>query len=158
MIRTWVPEPTFAASATVLHDEEVFRVRQHALFILGVLAGHNQHMRHNPVVTMWRGAELILVSYGVTMCREWRTRGHSDKLEEQIYAYGEEALRTNVFSPDINGNQPWWLANEGFHLSHRSNLINLRPDFYGKIWPGVPKDLPLVMPTGTAAGGGRLAM
>lgn len=156
MIRTWVPESTFVASASILHDEEVFRVRQHALFILGVLAGHNQHMKHSPVVTMWRGSELILVSYGVTMCREWRTRGNSDKLESQIYAYADEALSANIFTPDVNGNMPWWLGNEGFHMSHRSNLMSLRPDFYSKLWSGVEPGLPLVMPAGTAVGGGRL--
>ncbi len=156
MIRTWLPSSTFATSATVLHDDEVYRVRQHALFILEVLAGHNQHMRHNPSVTMWRGSELMLVSYGVTMCREWRTRGHDDKLEQRIYAFGQEALDQNVFTPEANGNKPWWLGNDGFHLSHQSNLIALRPDFYKKVWPDVPADLPMVMPAATAPGGGRL--
>lgn len=155
MLRTWLPSSTFVTSASVLHDEEVHRVRQHTLFILEVLAGRNQHMKHNPVVTMWRGSELMLVSYGVTMCREWRTRGHDDKLESRIYAYADEALEHAVFSPEANGNKPWWLGNDGFHLSHQSNLVALRPEFYGKAWPSVPAGLPMVTPAATAPGGGR---
>src|SRR5687768_8664149 len=83
VLRTWLPDESYVRSATLLHDEEVHKVRQHVYYILEVLAGRQQHMRHSPTVTMWRGAELSLVAYGVTMCREWKTRGQKDSLEEK---------------------------------------------------------------------------
>ena len=156
MLRTWLPDDSFVKSATLLRDAEVHRIRQDVLFILNTLAGRNDHMRHSPHVVMWRGAEFSLVAYGVTMCREWKTRGQRDKLEDQIYAFGEEALRTGAMNPKDNGNQPWWLGNEGFHLSHRSGLISLDSHYYKKIWKDVPADLPMVTPVPTAPGGGRL--
>ena len=155
MLRTWLPDDSFVKSATLLRDDEVHRVRQDVLFILNTLAGRNPHMKHSPHVVMWRGAELALVSYGVMMCREWKTRGQRDKLEEQIYAFGEEALTTGALNPVDNGNQPWWLGNVGFHLSHRSGLVKLSPEYYGKIWRGLSPDLPMVSPGPTAPGGKR---
>ncbi len=156
MLRTWLPADTFIASATLLHDNEVYRIRQHVLFILNVLAGRHQHMRHSPHVVMWRGAELQLVAYGTTMCREWRQRGHDDKLEAQIYAFGEEALRIGTLTPQLNGNKPWWLGNEGFHLSHRSGLVKINPEYYKTLWKDVSPDLPMVSPDPTGPGGVRM--
>lgn len=153
MLRTWLPDKSFVSSATLLHDNEVFRVRQHALFILNTLAGRNNHMRHSPHVVMWRGSELALVSYGVTMCREWRQRGNEDKLEPQILAFGQEGLDTEALSPELHGNRPWWLGNEGFHLSHKSGLIALNPEYYGVLWKNIPPYLPMVTPSPTAPGG-----
>ena len=156
MLRTWLPVPSFQETALVLHNEELHKVRKDVLYILDVLAGRFQHMKHNPSVTMWRGSELVLVAYGVNMCTEWKARGQRDKLSDRIFAYAEEALRTNALNPKDNGNIPWWLGNVGFHESHKSNLIALRPEHYQTIWPSVAADLPMVMPGPTASGGGRL--
>lgn len=156
MLRTWLPDESFPESAKLLHDAEVHKVRQDVLFILHVLAGRHQHMQHNPSVTMWRGCELMLIAYGSNMCTEWKARGNQEKLNDQMLAFAEEAFRTGVLGPEQNGNKPWWLGNPGFHESHRSGLIALRPEHYKNIWPKVAPDLPMVMPGPTAPGGGRL--
>lgn len=158
MLRTWLPDPSFSESAKLLHDEEIHKVRGDVLFLLDVLAGRYQHMRHNPAVTMWRGSELMLVAYGTIVCQEWQARGRPDKLGERIFAFAEEALRTNALNPEENGNKPWWLGNDGFHQSHKSGLISLRPHYYQKFWPNISRDLPMVMPGPTAPGGGRLQL
>lgn len=155
MLRTWLPDPSFQETARVLHDAEVHRVRQDVVFILDVLCGRYQHMRHNPTVTMWRGCELMLISYGVNICTEWQARGKNDKLGERIFGYAEEALRTGALNPQENGNRPWWLGHAGFHQSHKSGLIALRAEHYKQLWPSVAADLPMVMPGPTAPGGGR---
>lgn len=158
MLRTWLPDPSFQVSASLLHDAEVHRTRTDVIFILEVLAGRQKHMRHSPPVTMWRGSELMLIAYGTAMCEEWKSRGQRDSLGDRIFAYATEAFETGALNPHDNGNKPWWLGNEGFHMSHKSGLIALRPEFYRPKWPTVGADLPMVMPGPTAPGGGRLQL
>lgn len=147
MICTWLPLADFKESAQVLYDGELHRQREHALFVLQVLAGQHQHMKFNTTVNSWRGGEIHLVAYGAAMCDEWTSRGYPDKLKERILGYGLEGIETGIWTPEENGHRPWWLDAAGVHMSHKSNLIQRRPSFYRDIWPDVSDQLPMVMPS-----------
>lgn len=42
------------------------------------------------------------------------------------------------------GELPPWLGDVDFHRGHRSALVRKDPDFYARLFPDVPDDLPYV--------------
>ena len=145
-MQTFLPYASFTETATVLDYQRLGKQRVETLQILMALGGIESRWRHHPAVKMWTGCELTLARYGQTMCREWRVRGYSDNTENRILELVQDALVNGVWLPGKNDEDPWWLGKEGFHKSHRSNLIRKDPGYYGPIWPDVPDCLPYVWP------------
>jgi len=72
---------------------------------------------------MWKGYENSLLRYGMAICEEWKNRNYNDTmLDKFILEYKIEK---------DNGN-PFWLGNEKFHASHRSNLLRKDFAYYSK--------------------------
>jgi hypothetical protein len=98
---------------------------------------------------MWRGYEEALGTYGVTVCRAWFVRGFADTCELQLR---EELARIGVAAPRSQeelgaaGALPPWLGDPALHRSHQSSLLRKDPDFYRRLFPDVPDDLPYVWP------------
>lgn len=99
-----------------------------------VQAGWSNHT----AVVMWRHYHEALVHYGIVMCQEWITRGHTTANLEKIEAFATGA-------PII---LPPWIGDETIHESHRANLIRKDLNFYrgwgfteepenGYLWPVV---------------------
>jgi hypothetical protein len=90
---------------------------------------------------MWRGFERALHAYVRTVCFEWQERGYKDTVAEKVLQFCRE---DGILDEELTF--PPWLGRADFHLSHRSNLIRKDVDFYGRLWPDVPADLPYVWP------------
>lgn len=95
---------------------------------------------------MWKGSELQLARYGLFICAEWVKRGYNDTTADRIANLVHDALSVRVWHPVRNGHTPYWIGEEGFHLSHQSNLIRKDPEHYQKYWPSVPAGLPYIWP------------
>jgi hypothetical protein len=145
---THLPIENFAETATVLRDDELYPSRIDAYKVMEALLGIEKRWIRNPVATMWRGSEFFLGQYALTMCNEWKVRHATDSLYDKFVRLIEDAMGAGVMTPSSNADKPWWLGREGFHISHRSNLIRIAPKFYGPIWPAVPDCLPYVYPAG----------
>lgn len=94
---------------------------------------------------MWKGSELCLAEYGITMCEEWHSRGYTDNMGDRIVDLVQDAMYQHVWGI-ANAGTPYWLGEAGFHLSHQSNLISKDPEYYQKYWPKVPPGLPYIWP------------
>ena len=114
--------------------------RIEAFRILNALAGLSVGWVHHPVTKMWRGSELHLALYGLTVCQEWTNRGYEDNTAIQIESVA------SLFGPE-SFVPPKWLGDSEFHLRHQSNLLRKNPNHYKQYFPNVPDNLEYIYPT-----------
>lgn len=145
-MQTFLPYADFEETAKVLDVKRLGKQRVEGVMILKTLSGLDDRFLHNPAVKMWRGAEFMLAQYTLTMCRQWQYQGYEDNMEEEILDLLHGAMRKNIWTPEHNNGKPWWLGAEGFHLSHRSNLVRKDPQYYRQFWPDITDQLPYVWP------------
>jgi hypothetical protein len=137
----------FFEAARILDRQRLNKQRVECYQILQTLAGISttHSWANHPAVWMWKGSELSLAEYGITMCDEWRRRGYTDNMAERIVTLVQDAMYQHVWGP-TNAGAPYWMGAEGFHLSHKSNLILKDPEYYQKYWPDIPPGLPYIWP------------
>lgn len=99
---------------------------------------------NHPAVQMWKGYEVHLYDYLSQICYEWTiVRGYQDS----ILSKSLELLEWCCNSSDKDV-LPFWLGNNKLHLSHQSNLIRKKPDYYRPIFGyDIPDDLRYFWPT-----------
>lgn len=138
-MQTFLPYPDFQRSAQVLDRQRLGKQRVEAWQILKALLGISKGWVNHSACKMWRGHEVALMEYAFAMCDEWRfARGYKDTMTDRISEM--------VTSYDLTQcDDPPWLGDEAFHLSHRSNLTRKLPGHYSRFWD-VPSDLPYVWP------------
>ena len=144
-MQTFLPYASFIESAKVLDYRRLGKQRVEALQILRTIhAGESaKGWRNHPAVTMWRGHELALCSYGLSMCTEWRERGYKDNLGEQFLNLSI-GIATKIHEhggSTADANLPAWLGDDRLHLSHQSNLIRKDPEYYKLKFPNAPEGL-----------------
>jgi len=130
-MNTFLPFPDFEKSAKVLDRLRLGKQRSEALIMLR--GGWVNH----PAAKMWSKHLYQLANYGIAICNEWISRGYRDNCLKQFLEEQSKLEDAGV---------PWWLGNQGFHISHQSNLIRKLPEHYGPIFPGVPDNLPYIWP------------
>ncbi|MFB6483436.1 MSMEG_6728 family protein [Streptomyces virginiae] len=150
-MQTFLPFPSFDASAEVLDARRLGKQRVEAVQVLRGLVVPGYGWRRHPAVRMWVGYEEALVRYGLEICGAWTAQGHADTcavtLVEDFGAWrpGGTAPRTQERLA-ADGDLPPWLGAPDFHRSHQSALVRKAPAFYRDRFPGVPDDLPYVWP------------
>jgi hypothetical protein len=138
-MQCFLPYEDFTQSARVIDYRRLGKQRSETLQILNALSNPDYGWQNHPAVTMWRGYELSLVSYGTTICDEWIRRGYNDTCRGKILKFAW------VFpSCDL----PWWLGDPRLHISHQSNLLRKAPWAYAHLWPTVPRNLEYWWPSG----------
>lgn len=144
-MQTFLPLPDYAASAVTLDQQRLGKQRVEVLQILNVLhdipteSGKPRGWYNHPAVRMWRGFELQLCEYGLTIVEEWKRRGYKDTCYEKISQHMDWAEGGNMLKPA-------WFGDTALHLSHQSNLVRKDPKHYRKYFPDVPDDLEYVWP------------
>lgn len=135
-MQTFLPYPSFCASAASLDNRRLGKQRVEAWQILLVLLGKQNGWRNHPAVRMWKGYGGALAVYGLAICLEWRRRGYQDVM---LHRFDEYSLK-------IEPHPPPWLGDPAFHASHRSNLLRKDPIWYGQFGWVEPDNLPYVWP------------
>ena len=133
-MQTFLPYPSFYDVAHALDDKRLGKQRVEGLQIINVITTPNYiggWMNH-PAVNMWRGYENALKMYTNVIITEWKRRGYQNTM--QLYEVETPVLL------------PWWLGDEHFHNSHKSNLLRKFPEYYRQFGWGVPDDLPYYWP------------
>ncbi|KJY20851.1 MULTISPECIES: MSMEG_6728 family protein [Streptomyces] len=149
-MQTFLPFPSFRASAAVLDARRLGKQRVEALQVLRGLIVPDYGWRRHPAVRMWTGYEEALVRYGLDVCRAWTAEGRADTcavtLVQDFRAWlpGAEPRTQRQLADD--GDLPPWLGAPDFHRSHQSALVRKDPDFYRPHFPEVADDLPYVWP------------
>ena len=129
-MQTFLPYPSFVASAKALDYRRLGKQRVEARQILKALRSGGGWQNH-PAVCMWSGFEGALVLYSNLMIEEWMNRGYRNTME--------------ICDPGIV-RMPPWLGDDVFHASHRSNLLRKDPNWYGQFGWAERDDLPYVWP------------
>ncbi|MEU4353098.1 MSMEG_6728 family protein [Streptomyces virginiae] len=149
-MQTFLPFPSFRASAAVLDTRRLGKQRVEALQVLRGLIVPDYGWRRHPAVRMWTGYEEALVRYGLDVCGTWTAEGRADTcavtLVQDFRAWlpGAEPRTQQQLAAD--GDLPPWLGAPDFHRSHQSALVRKDPDFYRPHFPEVADDLPYVWP------------
>jgi hypothetical protein len=103
--------------------------RVEALQIINILEGKPSKWANHPIVSMWKGYTESLKLYCNIMIKQWIYRGYNN----------------NMILYDIDIDKlimPFWLGDKELHLSHQSNLVRKKPEYYKSIFPNVPNNLP----------------
>jgi hypothetical protein len=148
-MQTFVPYGKhFVGNAAVLDRQRLGKQRVEGLQILRTLKGITYGWANHPAVRMWDGYEDALGYYTLTICNRWTSYGYKDTC-----AYKVRQILPHLTDAVINREQiretiemPPWLDDLGVMMSHRSNLIRKKPDYYGPIWPETPNYLPYKWP------------
>ena len=141
-MQTFIPYGSdFNASARILDRQRLGKQRVECLQILNTLTGISTGWSNHPAVRMWKGYEVALACYGITICSEWIDRGYNDTCFNKII---------DMFNPqDLVISKvvlPPWIDDIEVTISHKSNLIRKKPSLYAMIWPEVPDDIPYKWP------------
>lgn len=151
---TFLPYPSFSLSAMALDTQRLGNQRGEALAILESLMGQKvvldgchytinereSRVERHPSAKMWSNNINALAIYGLAICDEWMSLGYQDKVSEKI----------RILIPGIQRNWvvklPWWLGDDAFHASHRSNLLRKDEKFYRRLGWSEPTNLPYIYP------------
>lgn len=137
-MQTFLPYADFKKSALVLDVKRLGKQRVECMQLLNALTNPTaKGWVNHPACRMWRNYESWLVRYTLDICETWSALNYKDTVREKVLAkYGHLPK-----SP-----KPFWLGDQGIHISHQSNLVRKNAAFYGPLFPGVPADLPYVWP------------
>lgn len=131
-MQTFLPYADFDKSAQCLDRQRLGKQRVETLQILKSLSQGGGWSNH-PAVKMWRGHEMVLLEYGLAVCREWTSRGYKDTCAEKMVAMASES------GVNWGRSVPRWLGEPAFHRSHQSNLVRKNPEFYIPVFGQVPE-------------------
>lgn len=149
-MQTFLPLPSFDASAAVLDVRRLGKQRVEAVQVLRGLTVPGYGWRRHPAVRMWAGYEEALVRYGLEICGVWIAEGRADTcavtLVRDFGAWQPGGALRTLEQLAADGDLPPWLGAPDFHRSHQSALVRKDPAFYREHFPGVPDDLPYVWP------------
>jgi hypothetical protein len=145
-MQTFLPYPSFLASAQVLDRQRLGKQRVETLQILRALEFPDYGWQNHPAVRMWRGRTPALVRYGLDCVRVWTGRGHGDSTAEQIAEFTPWVRELSQDDLRRESLLPGWLGDERLHRSHRSQLISKDPEFYRPLFPETPESLDYFWP------------
>jgi Pyrimidine dimer DNA glycosylase len=138
-MQTFLPIADFESSVAALDWRRLGKQRVECKQIMKALTATSGGWVNHPATVMWRGYEKALATYWLACCREWKRRGYVDNL-------GLEAAKALEDMADKQLEWPWWIGDERFHASHRSNLLRKDPAWYSQFGWTEPATLPYEWP------------
>jgi len=147
-MQTFLPYKDYRKSADSLDMKRLGKQRVECIQLLNSIKATKEDKpyrgwKNHPAREMWylpgkHDHTNALVRYGVEVCKAWRSRGYKDTCLEKIQAHYDHSAEDK---------DPNWLGNEKFHMTHRSMLIQKKPEYYREKFEGTPEDLEYVWPT-----------
>ena len=129
-MQTFVPYADFDESAESLDNKRLNKQLLEGRQILGILATRRTSGAwvNHPAVKMWRGYEVALFNYLLSIRNECVYRGiQTEKNWNAIIDIHDEALYSKGYKE-----LPRWWDDERVHQSHRNNLYRKDPDYYAE--------------------------
>lgn len=140
-MQTFLPSADYAETARVLDYKRLGKQRVECKQILLAMGKSSGGWRNHPATKMWRGYEIELCRYAVTICSEWVARGYKDSLT----SFFTDAL-DNYQADGRTETPPPWLGDDRIHASHRSNLLRKDAQYYKQFGWSEPDNLGYVWP------------
>lgn len=144
-MQTFLPYADFSRCAAALDPLRLGKQRVEVLQILRALHFDGYGWRSHPAVLMWRGWTPALVAYGLAAVEAWSALGRPDITAPKIAEFDAEGPRSQAALAEA-GLLPPWLGARRLHRSHQSALVRKDADFYRRLFPHVPDDLPYWWP------------
>lgn len=132
-MQTFLPYYYFKLSLQCLDYRRLGKQRVEGRQLVNALEGTSKGWRNHPAAIMWENNIDALKLYTNTCIEEWVSRGYNNNMP--LYTVPE--------SPAM----PYWLGDEAFHASHRSNLLRKNPVYYSVFNWTEPHNLPYVWPS-----------
>jgi hypothetical protein len=168
-MNTFIPYPDFQKSAKCLDYKRLGKQRVEAWQIYNILkqgqfktclcegclgygetcskckgTGKRKTAWYNhPAVQMWKGYEIALAFYCMSICNEWISRGYKDTVKIKISKQLNEDF-PEAYSKDHNIVYPSWLGNKKFHDAMKSNLLRKDKKYYSQFGWMVEDNLPYI--------------
>ena len=141
-MQIWITDRDFTKSARNLDHKRLFSNIYESIHILASIYGlHDQlvtpkrDVSNTPQAKLWRGYESMLLAYIYIHINEWRKRGYRTTTNIDNVAMLEAKTKL-LLNPTI----PRWATDELIE-THRSVLIEKKPDYYKSLWPSVTMGL-----------------
>ena len=136
-MQTFLPYADYKQSANVLDMKRLGKQRVEVLQLLNSITALDKGSpkkgwKNHPCHKMWQNHKNALIEYGLAICDEWKSRGYKDTCWEKIHCH---------YDYTKSNDKPTFIGNEEFHLSHKSMLIQKKPEYYKQLWPEVPMDM-----------------
>ena len=136
-MQTFLPYADYKQSANVLDMKRLGKQRVEVLQLLNSITAIDKGSpkkgwKNHPCHKMWQNHKNALIEYGLAICDEWKSRGYKDTCWEKIHCH---------YDYTKSNDKPTFIGNEEFHLSHKSMLIQKKPEYYKQLWPEVPVDM-----------------
>lgn len=141
-MQTFLPFQNFHETAHCLDRQRLGKQRVENLQIARALNDPSYGWQNHPAVKMWRGHEYSLFRYQLNICNEWTSRGYKDTCLNKTVKVFENS------DGIVGSSYPYWLGDDEFHLSHRSNLLRKDFEHYSKYFNhnNVPINMPYIWP------------
>lgn len=145
-MQTFIVDADLDKSAQELDSKRLGNQRSEAIMIAEILLGlRKSRWQSHPAVQMWKGYEGCLVrKYIPSILREWRRRGFANG--QSLEKYKAIYKKASSVLSKKHDKRPHWI-NQKLILSHRSNLIKKKPEYYWFKWRGTTLDLDYFWPT-----------
>lgn len=147
-MQTFLPYPSFKDSATVLDRQRLGKQRIEVLQLVHSHISPTGWSNHHASM-MWRGHTLSLIDYGIAVCDEWIRRGYNDSTRDKLVTMIEVLACQPKPTWIDTADPPWWMGDDAFHASHRSNLLRKDPVHYGRFGWYEPTTLSYLWPLTT---------
>ena len=138
-MQTFLPFEDFEQTAKVLDYRRLGKQRVETKQIINIIENKFVSKRkvawsNHPAVLMWKDDLECLKLYFNVISTEWIRRGYKHNM--------------GFYDIDFKSvTKPKWLGDLKFHVSHQSNLVRKKPEFYSDKFPNVSPDLPYIWPT-----------
>ena len=131
-MQTFLPSLDFEETARLLDYRRLGKQRVEAAQLLKATIVSQYGWSNHPAAVMWRPYRNALALYHNAMISEWVSRGYRNTME-----------LLKIEMPVV---MPWWMGDQAFHASHRSNLLRKDHTFYSAHgWSETP-DKPYLWP------------
>lgn len=151
-MQTFITNYNFYKSAENLDVKRRMSQIYESIHILASLLDMNdklinpkRNIKNHPVAKLWEGYETWLFNYITCHIVIWinKSKKTIKEILETITIRNYSLLSIKIknhFPTFIDKNYPYWITDKLIKI-HRSVLIQKKPDFYKKLWPGVPDNL-----------------
>lgn len=116
-MQTFLPYPSFEASAQALDNTRLNKQLVECQQILMILHGELECYKTHPAVRMWAGHEQCLCFYASVLYSEWQAR----RKKPSCHKSADTVLR---FFNGLGGDNPWWVGTREIHETHQSRLMH----------------------------------
>lgn len=142
-----IPIPDFVESSAVFTEDELkYQVRNISRALNALHEVSHLPLLKDPMVKMWKGHEVMLAEYGITLAEEFLSREMATEKSQVVADLNNiEWHMGNATAGEFSMEKPPWFGDLRVHQSHQSELLRINKEHYGQHFH-TPENLPRFYP------------